>query len=517
MQSVSATAPAGATVRRVQTPQEHEDAAGWCKAAHPSRDVILAAVADAAQIEAPAPEAASKSQSDTLPDTATDAPPSYTLNDAGRAAQFVDNHLEEIRYVPAFGRWLLWAGHHWQRDEDGGITRLAVKHSQRLIADAATISNDAARASAVKEALAMGNAQRIERTLELAKCDRRVVVSHHTLDGNPFLLGVQNGVVELRTGTFRAGRRDDLITKRAGVSYVPGATCPRWLAFIAEVLADDPALVSYVQKLMGYTLTGDVSAQLFPFLFGIGKNGKSVFTETLHALLGEYGQRAPASLLTASANGREPTNEIARLHGARLVIGSETEEGARLAESRVKDLTGGDTLTGRFLYAEAFDFKPCLKLWMFGNHKPEIRGTDEGIWRRVRLIPFLVQIPEERRDPHLPAKLADELPGILQWAMDGARLWLADGLKSPPCVTEASAEYRDEEDTLADFIGDEIENDPAERTDTGSMFERYQAWAGRNGLRYPLTLRTLTKRLRERGLRCTRTHGQRHWQGVALK
>ncbi len=445
------------------------------------------------------------------------APTSYTLNDAGRAAQFVDSHLDAMRYVPAFGRWLLWSGHHWQRDEDGGITRLAVLHSQRLIASAANILNETARASAVKEALAMGNAQRIERTLDLAKCDKRIVVSHNALDGNPFLLGVENGVIELRNGTFRAGRREDLITKRAGVSYVPGATCPRWQAFIAEVLGNDPALVSYVQKLVGYTLTGDVSAQLFPFLFGIGKNGKSVFTETLHTLLGEYGQRAPASLLTASNNGREPTNEIARLHGARLVIGSETEEGARLAESRVKDITGGDTLTGRFLYAEAFDFKPSLKLWMFGNHKPEIRGTDEGIWRRVRLIPFLVQIPEARRDPHLPAKLAEELPGILQWAMDGTKLWLSDGLKSPACVTEASGEYRDEEDTLADFIADEIEDDPNERTDTGGMFLRYQEWAVRNGLRYPITLRTLTKRLRERGMRLNRTNGQRHWQGVTLK
>ena len=449
--------------------------------------------------------------------TAPEAPAAYTLNDAGRAAQFVDNHLDEVRYVPAFGRWLLWAGHHWQQDEDGGITRLAVKHSQQLIAAAATIANDAARREAVKEALAMGNAKRIQLTLELAKCDRRVVLSQNDIDSDPFLLGVQNGVVELRTGTFRAGRRDDLITKRAGVSYVPGATCPRWLTFISEVLGDDQALVAYVQKLMGYTLSGDVREHLFPFLYGSGKNGKSVFTETTLKLMGDYGQKAPQSILIASPNGREPTSEVARLHGMRLVVGSETEEGSRLAESRVKDLTGGDTLTGRFLYAEFFDFKPRFKLWMFGNHKPEIRGTDEGIWRRVRLIPFLVHFADHRQDPQLAAKLADELPGILQWAMDGARLWLSDGLKSPPRVNEASAEYREEEDTLADFLGDEVEDAPTGRIESGEMFLYYQAWAARNGIRYPLTLRSLTKQLRERGMRLTRTNGKRRWEGVSLK
>ena len=233
-------------------------------------------------------------------------------------------------------------------------------------------------------------------------------------------------------------------------------------------------------------------------------------------MLGDYGQRASASLLTASPNGREPTNEIARLHGARLVVGSETEEGARLAESRVKDLTGGDTLTGRFLYAEAFDFCPVLKLWMFGNHKPEIRGTDDGIWRRVRLIPFTVQIAEASRDPHLPEKLATELPGILQWALEGTRRWLAHGLTVPSIVTEAGAEYRDEEDTLAHFIAEEIMRVANAKTSLSALFIRYQAWATRNGVRYPLPQRSLTKRMKERGFKQGRWP-ERCWEGVELK
>jgi putative DNA primase/helicase len=441
----------------------------------------------------------------------------YMANDAGRAEQFVDNHAEAIRYVPAWNRWLIWAGHYWRPDEDGAITRLAVSHSTQLIRAAAEIPDHRNRADAVKDALKMGDAQRIEKMMELAKCDVRIVARHEHLDAEPFLLGVRNGVVELRAGLFRTGRREDLITKRAGTEYAKAATCPRWLAFLSEVLDGNAPLISYVQKLVGYTLTGDVSAQCFPFLFGSGKNGKSVFTEILQKLTGDYGQRAPSSLLTASNNGREPTHEIARLHGARLVVGSETEEGARLAESRVKDLTGGDTLTGRFLYAEAFDFRPCLKLWMFGNHKPEIRGTDDGIWRRVRLIPFTVQIPEASRDPHLPAKLAEELPGILQWALEGTRLWLAHGLTVPAIVSDASAEYRDEEDTLADFIAEEIERVPNARTAPGELFARYQAWAARNGMRYPLTQRALAKRMKERGFKLDRTREARFWADVELK
>lgn len=441
----------------------------------------------------------------------------YTANDAGRAEQFVDNHAEAVRYVPAWNRWLIWTGHYWRPDEDGAITRLAVSNSMALIRGAAEILDHRNRAEAVKEALASGNAHRIEQMMELAKCDARIVARHDRLDAEHFLLGVQNGVIELRTGFFREGRQQDLITKQAGAAYVRGATCPRWLSFLDVVLASNRELIAYVQKLVGYTLTGDVSGQCFPFLYGSGMNGKSVFTEILQRLLGDYGQRAPSSLLVASHNGREPTHEIARLQGARLVIGSETEEGARLAESRVKDLTGGDTLTGRCLYAEAFDFRPCLKLWMFGNHKPEIRGNDEGIWRRVRLIPFTVQIPKANRDLHLSGKLVDELPGILQWALKGTRLWLKNGLTAPGIVTNASAEYRDEEDTLGDFIRDETEHVPNAETTSGEMFARYQTWAERNGIRCPLTQRALAKRLKERELRQNRTRDGRVWKDVQLK
>ncbi|HEY3897962.1 MAG TPA: phage/plasmid primase, P4 family [Chthoniobacter sp.] len=447
--------------------------------------------------------------------TAKEAP-SYTANDTGRARRFIDYYVDRLRYVPKFGKWMIWDGHRWRIDEDGAITRLAMEHSQALIALASRIPEAGARRLAVQEALSMGNLRRIQHTLELASAEGRIVVPHTELDADPWLLGVQNGVVDLRTGAFRAGRRTDLLTKCAGTSYEEAADCPRWRGFLEEVLGGDAERLSYLQKAVGYSLTGETTEQCFFFLYGSGKNGKSVFTEILHRLFGEYAQRAPSSLLTASIHGREPTHEIARLRGARLVIGSETEEGAWLAESRVKDITGGDTLTGRCLYQEAFDFTPTLKLWMFGNHKPRIRGTDDGIWRRIRLLPFTVQIPEERRDPQLTAKLSEELPGILRWALAGVRAWQENGLRAPAIVTEAGAEYRQEEDCLGDFLAEEIVTGLTKRTSVAEVFARYQTWAERVG-QAVMSQQKLSRRLGERGFQRTKSNSEAFWEGIALK
>lgn len=449
---------------------------------------------------------------------AAPVPKAYTGNDAGRAERFVDRHFAHIRFVPAWAKWLIWQDHYWRPDDDGAIMRLALDHHRQLLREAADVRDDRARADAVQAAMEMGDTHTIKRMLELARVDGRIVARHDSLDADPFLLGVQNGVVELRTGEFRAGKPTDLITKRVGAPYVAEAACPRWVAFLDRVLASNGTLIDFQQRLWGYTLTGDTSEQIFGFLHGGGKNGKSVHNETAQALLGDYAQRAPQSLLTASNNGREPSHEIARLQGARLVIGSETEEGARLAESRVKDITGGDTLTGRFLYAEAFDFRPCLKLWMFGNHRPTISGTDEGIWRRMRLIPFTVHIPEAERDPHLPDVLRGELPGILQWALAGTRQWLERGLDAPSIVMAASEEYRREEDTLGDFLQDELQEAPGASVRAGEMFARYRAWCERVGYRYPLAQKALTKRLGERpGMVASRLSAGMIFRGVSLK
>jgi putative DNA primase/helicase len=438
-------------------------------------------------------------------------------NDAGNARLFIDYFGNELRFLHAFDSWLVWDGTRWKRDDDGGIQRFALRLSQQILADAVGIADHKQRTAVAERAIRLGNAAKIRSMLDLAKCDRRVVIAPSALDADPWLLGVKNGLIELRSGTFRSGKKNDLITKTAGSMYDPNAEALRWRRFLREIFADDAELIAYLQKLVGYTLTGSTQEQLFLFLYGGGANGKTTFIETITALLGDYAQRAPQTLLVACDNGREPMHEIARLHGARFVVSSETAEGDRLAESRIKDMTGGDTLTGRFLYQEPFDFIPKLKLWIFGNHRPEIRGTDRGIWRRVRLIPFNVEITENKREPHLQDKLREELPGILNWAVEGCLSWQRDGLAPPAAVAAATAEYREEEDVLRDFLTEETESEDSSRVEHANLYERYTTWCNRSGIRYPLQSRTFSRRLRGRGYHRERTGCGIRWAGIKLK
>lgn len=438
-------------------------------------------------------------------------------NDAGNAQLFLEEFGKELRFVPALNCWLSWGGTRWKRDEDGEVQRFAVRLSQLLMKNASQIVDHNQRTVTARRGIGLGNFAKIKSMLEVAKCNARIVVRHSRLDSDPWLLGVENGVIELQTGTYRVGRREDFVTKVAGCAYDSTATAPRWLQFLHEIFSGDELLIAYVGKLVGYTLTGITREQMFPFLHGEGANGKTTFIETITALLGDYGQRAPQTLLVACNNGHEPMNEIARLHGMRFVVGSETREGERLAEGRIKDMTGGDTMTGRFLYREAFDFVPTLKLWMFGNHRPEIRGADYGIWRRVRLIPFKVRIEERVRDHSLQNKLREELPGILNWAIQGCLCWQRDGLKAPDPVEIATAEYRDDEDVLRDFLAEETDFDNESRVPHAEMYKRYSDWCGRSGVRAPMQSRTFSRRLSDRGCRRERTGKGVRWAGIKLK
>lgn len=443
----------------------------------------------------------------------------YPPNDSGNAVRFIDAHPDQLRYVVSWNTWLTWNGNRWVIDDTKKVMRLAQLHNRDLIVQAAAEPDDYHRERMLKLALSLGNAPKLKSMLELAQFDLRVVVSPKLLDANGELIGVENGVIDLRTGQFRPGQKSDNITKCAGTAFDANARCPEWEKFLHTVLGGDADLIRYVWKAVGYTLSGSIREQCFFFLHGGGSNGKSTFMETIQALLGEYGQRASQNLFTATPNGREPTNEIARLFGARLVVGSETEDGSRLAESRIKDLTGGDTLTGRRLYQEAFDFKPVLKLWLFGNHKPVVRGTDEGMWRRVRLIPFEVQIPDEKKDRELPRKLIAELPGILNWAIEGYQLWLKERLAEPDCIKAAVAEYREEEDLLGDFLEDRTIAKPDGRVGRQELFDAYRSWCEHQNMKFSKHAKGFYKTLRERptfsGVE-RKSNGVRYYEGIAF-
>lgn len=442
---------------------------------------------------------------------------SFPPNDAGRAERFVDRYVDQVRYVPAWGKWLTWDQHRWRPDGDGAARRLAIEHGKQRVLAAAQIADHIQQREAIKAALALGNTNKIDAMLSLAAVDERAVLRQEELDRDPDLLGVPNGVVDLRTRELRPGQRADMITKCAGVAYDKDATCPRWLDFVCEVTCGDHQLAQYLQCFIGYSLTGHTDEQCFAFLYGGGANGKSTLIETLQGLFGDYAMSAPLSLIALSPNGREPTHDLASLEGSRLVVGPELEQGMRLAESRIKDLTGGDIISARRLYQESFNFQPACKLWLFGNHKPAITGTDLGIWRRVRLIPFTAKIPVERRDPQLRSKLVAELPGILNWALEGVRMWRAGRLVSPAAVLAAVADYRSEEDLLGEFLEDEVQQCPSGRASFADLYQRYRGWAARNGVRHPQTSRALAKALRERGYVDGRSNGVTIWTNISLR
>jgi putative DNA primase/helicase len=440
----------------------------------------------------------------------------YPENDSDRAQRFAKQFGDELRYVACWKSWLYWDGIRWVRDTDGTVTRKAQEMCDIFWAEAAQIQNAKERERAGKLALKAGDAQQLKAMIELAAAAPGIAARRGLFDSNPWLLGVKNGAVDLRTGQFRPAQREDYVTKQAGTEYVEGANCPNWEAHLRVIFNNDDTLIDFFQRIVGYTLTGLTSEQKLFFLHGAGQNGKSTTTETLYALVGDYAQHAPAALFVADRHGREPQADIARLHGARFVVGSEIEEGAKLAESRVKDLTGQDTLTGRFLYGSPFDFSPTHKLFMFGNHKPDVAGTDLGIWRRMLLIPFIVQIEDSKIDRGLPNKLIAELAGILNWAVEGCLQWQKLGLKVPETVKLATAEYQDEEDELGEFIGEKCVMRRDYRVEKSDLRQAYLDWLSARGTKFSLSNKKFTKRVRSRKGIGEAKSGVEFWTGLAL-
>lgn len=433
--------------------------------------------------------------------------PNHAHNDVGHAEWFLSIYGDNLRYVPEWGIWLIWGGYRWIKDTHGQAVRQLGVQFSKTVGKAAKAGSKEAK----KDATEMGQKKAINNMLAIASTYPAVSVSASALDSNTMLLGVENGVCDLKTATFREGRREDLITQCAAVQYDAGSTAPQWEKFVLEAMRGDEDMVQYLQMWVGYILTGEVSEQAFIFLFGYGENGKSVFTDVLIKLMGTYAQKASNALITVDKHGREPLNDIARLAGKRLVICSEIGDGDKLAESRVKDLTGGETAAGRLLYQQTFEFKPQAKLLLFGNHLVTIPSGDKGIWRRIRLIQFLVQIAPDKIDRNLAAKLYTEFSGILNWALMGCRQWQAKGLISPAGVSKATDEFREQEDILGDWM---LEGMPSPDlnglTTRRAMYSSYAQYCADNG-HACASQKTFGKRLRERGYYDYRKANCRYW------
>jgi putative DNA primase/helicase len=407
----------------------------------------------------------------------------YPDNDAARAQLFVDIHQKRIRFVPDWGCWLLWDDHRWKRDRVNFITSMAIEHIRRVQADIVeTCSDPRERERELQKTLRMGNAKQLRDMLALASADPRIVVESRRLDANHDLLGLKNGVWDFRKGELRNGRPEDLMTRQIDCDYDPEAKAPMWGEFVAWATKGDKELSRFLQKIAGYTFTGHTSEEVLFFHYGKGGNGKTVFCDTLHDLAGEgeYSKKVQSSLYIKDNHSKIPEDQLASLEGIRLALGPELEEGERMAESRVKEIASTSAkINGRWQHARQSTFTNQSKLWIYGNAHPEIRGTDNGIWRRLKLIPWTAEITTEKKDQNLAAKLISaEKPGILLWVLKGAQDWMkTKSLQAPECVTAASAAYRIEEDVLSDFVQSDLDLGPGHWTPRQALYQRYVVWS----------------------------------------
>lgn len=448
--------------------------------------------------------------------------------DVRNSEQLVALHGRDLRHVGTWGKWLVYDDARWPIDETGAVQERAVRTTQVIFAEAvealqlAVGRDDEGAIKRAKADLAWAvksqGTSRITAMIALARSKSAVAVRHQELDADPMLLNVANGTVDLRTGHLRAHRREDLITKLAPVAYDPKATCPTWDTFLDRAMGGSAELIAYLQRIVGYALTGEVREHVLGFFFGGGANGKSTFLGTIHAMLGDYAAPAPRGLLFRSRGERHPT-ELASLHGRRFVTCSEIEDGLAFDESLTKDLTGGDPISCRRMNEDFWSFQPTHKLFLAGNHKPTVRGDDEGIWRRMRLVPWLVTIPEAERDPLLPAKLRAELTGILRWAVEGCMAWQAKGLGAPAAVLEATAAYREENDGLGEFFRLHLVFEREASISRKQLRGAYVTFCDESGAE-PFGAKRFAARLAERGITKTSVRtpeGPRDgWRGVRL-
>ena len=366
----------------------------------------------------------------------------------------------------------MWDGKRWAVDDTRKAFDLSREICRKAAAEHRTTSNNA------KASAQIASAKAVAATLSLARADRRLAATIDQWDADPWALNTPGGIVNLRTGHCSASTAAHHMTKLTAVA--PGGDCPRFLAFLDEVTGGDKSLIDFLQRVLGYCLTGLTREHALFFLYGTGANGKSVLLNTVAGILGDYHRTAPIETFTASAVDRHPT-ELACLQGRRLVTAIETEEGRRWAESRIKALTGGDKIAARFMRGDFFEFTPAFKLVIAGNHKPGLRSVDEAIRRRFHLIPFTVTIPEAHRDPELGEKLRQEWPGILDWMIAGALAWQVQGLCPPEAVTAATRLYLEAEDSLSAWIDECCKLDPNGWTTISVLFASWRAWADQAG------------------------------------
>ena len=482
-------------------------------------------------------------------------PNPYRGTDDANADLLLELHGADIRFCPPWDKWLLWSGSHWRIDDRLDIDRLAAdvprmlrslainrtQQRQDILIQAADLMTQINAGGDQVQPLKKDYERLREREIAIGKeadwlirlaaqlegtgkrgamltaTRHKVVIHHSDLDKGHFLLNASNGTVDLQTGVLRPHERVDLLTHHVEIPYLQNATAPAWLAFLHSTLSGDAELIQFAQRAIGYSLTGDVREQVLLICHGVGSNGKSVFLNILRKLLGALAIQAAPDLLMADKQRRHPT-EQADLFGKRIIVCQETGEGRRFNETLVKQLTGGDGIRARRMHEDFWEFNPTHKLWLSTNHKPEIKGTDHAIWRRIRLIPFNVKFTDDgepRKNPDMEAQLTAELPGILAWAVAGCLDWQRHGLQQPQAVKDATAGYQAEMDVLAAWISECCISGKKYEAKAADLYASYSRWCEQSG-EHPENQRKWGMRLTERGFIRERRMVGFFWIGIGL-
>ena len=389
-------------------------------------------------------------------------------SDDALAHEFSAVHAGQLLYVAQWGQWLRWAECRWVKDDT-----LVVFDAVRTVCREAACEAKRAGEEGARRIASAATVGAVER---LARSDRRHARAPDAFDADPWMLNTPGGVLDLRTGTLRRHRAGELVTKVT--ASAPGGDCPRWRAFVLEVVKGDAELAAYLQRWAGYMLTGETRENAFLCIIGPGGNGKTLLANVLSHILGDYAAVAPMETFMETRGDRHPT-DLAGLRGARLVVAQETEAGRALAEAKIKALTGGDPVAARFMRCDFFTFRPAFKLVVVGNHRPVIRNPDDALRRRLHLLPLTFK--PDQPDPGLFDTLKAEAAGILQWAVEGCLAWQAEGLGMPTTVKQATADYFADQDLIAQWLAERCEADVRARTPSSALFRDWCTWCEARG------------------------------------
>jgi putative DNA primase/helicase len=433
--------------------------------------------------------------------------------DADNGQRFARRYADQALYTPGRGL-LFYDGTRWRPDDLRRGYALAESTARMIAAEVDYLQGDQPRASRARFAQASLSKSSLERMLELAKS--HLAIEDNQLDADPWLLNVQNGTIDLRTGELRRHDPDDRITKISPVVADPRAKCPLFKRVVSRALQGDKDLIRFFQKAFGSTLAGDISEQVCFFLQGPSKTAKSTLLNSLREMLGDYGVHTPTeTLLTKQYDNAIPV-DLARLAGARMVTAIEANWNRQLDEARIKGMTGGEPIVARFMRQNLFSFQPEFTLWLAANDFPRVRGTSGAFWERVRVIPFTVRIPPEERDKGLPAKLRAEWPGILAWAVRGCLKWQREGLQAPQAVNRGTKLWKEGADHLKRFVDESLVYEADGAVQASSLYRHYVAWCTRHG-ETPLSMKIIKTRLPEFDLVHKRVQGRSIWKGVKIR